>query len=194
MERTLTREEAELWATNLESGNFKQGQRALKRWSYDNSSQEYCCLGVLAEQCSIDSSSNSYIRDLRNGDSTLLPRQVQSALANKNDSGFSFREIAGIIREELIPVMFEQKIKIYDCRDGYAILDSARDSTLSEAFNTDEEAIAGVQGDIVSYGQSFIGGGASPQFCITLANSELPPHIVHGDNILPNLLDSTANG
>lgn len=96
----MKKEWADKWVKALRSGEFKQGKSSLK-----NSLNEYCCLGVL---CEITKQNNW-------GNNGFLPEQVRdftemktnsgiyknvSSLANLNDSGSSFEEIADIIEKK----------------------------------------------------------------------------------------------
>ena len=105
------------WVEALESGEFKQGNGFLKR----NLDGEllYCCLGVLNELEGFPSvcvSNGIFTFSLTNSaslDSTQMDRVMlysnvgsftesingYSSLANMNDSGLSFKEIAKVIRE-----------------------------------------------------------------------------------------------
>lgn len=108
----------ELWLTALRSGKYTQGRRRLKR-TYADGHKEHCCLGVLCEIASavgiaterteIDIlDANSVVSFYQSGNvkSTIgmpstkilnwagLDAHDAMALADKNDSGRTFSEIA----------------------------------------------------------------------------------------------------
>lgn len=100
----------DLWLKALRSGEYKQGQTALRR------GDEYCCLGVLCEvkgvrrQPMVEGSdlyeyssgegnigSTGWIPD----DVMTFPRKVQLDLADMNDRGTTFVKIANYIEVNL---------------------------------------------------------------------------------------------
>ena len=112
-----------MWLDALRSGEYKQGQLALR------TDDKFCCLGVLCdlhhknsdaelnwEYCG-DNSRRMYCPKTYAGDDAFLPKIVMdwaglayyecsesiilSKLANCNDSGSDFLEIANIIEAEL---------------------------------------------------------------------------------------------
>jgi hypothetical protein len=104
----------EEWAVALESKVYKQGTGVLK------GGDEFCCLGVHAEIAGVPShTENEYkyvfefpewgdayglnpLMDAYGMDHNGLPRVVTDvidSLANKNDAGATFTEIAAILRE-----------------------------------------------------------------------------------------------
>jgi hypothetical protein len=113
----------EQWIAALESGKYTQAVGTLKEYSKNEKVHRHCCLGVL---CEIYRKTNSikitkiYDDDIIyhqfNGSSEVLPLDVQEwagidemgsfksitgedTLANLNDNGKSFTEIAEIIKE-----------------------------------------------------------------------------------------------
>lgn len=100
----LTDEELEAWAQALESGEYEQAQGRLSKEGC------YCCLGVLAHmRGQLDKKgrflgSPYYEQNLLMGGAQdyYLSYETQEGLADRNDNGASFKEIATYIREELI--------------------------------------------------------------------------------------------
>lgn len=108
------------WLEALRSGKFKQGKRRLCQKNTDDQF-EHCCLGVACEVLNIpkepcDVGSNNYkftesnlygtvyLGNLDMKYSELKPLQndkIYSKLANMNDNGKSFDEIANWIEENL---------------------------------------------------------------------------------------------
>lgn len=109
------------WLTDLRSGGFKQGQNFLR--SIKN---EYCCLGVLCEALSLQwhiepeddedtfPMTEYFVYDSTPDDrghsdfippaiasSIGLPPQIAKHLAEMNDNGDTFAEIANWIEENL---------------------------------------------------------------------------------------------
>lgn len=60
-ELKFTKELKSKWLEALKSGEYKQGQGALKEISLETGETKHCCLGVLAEVCNwkIDTSTDS---------------------------------------------------------------------------------------------------------------------------------------
>lgn len=104
----LSREFAEKWLSALRANTYKQARRKL----YDPIEKGFCCLGVA---CSIVSIPKSFL--LKNNTAllssgqfdrkVLLPaglkgdRDLNRALAQMNDNGKSFSEIADWIEENV---------------------------------------------------------------------------------------------
>ena len=109
------------WLTDLRSGTYKQGQNFLR--SINN---EYCCLGVLCEALSLQwhlapeededtfPVTEYFVYDTRDDDhghsdfipphisATIgLPPQIGKHLAEMNDNGDTFHQIADWIEENL---------------------------------------------------------------------------------------------
>lgn len=94
------------WIKALRSGKFKQGQCRL--WNKEENT--YCCLGVLGTLCGVkklsDKSQEEFLGKGHPG-YTKVPEVVRGEskiameLANKNDNGSSFSEIADYIEENL---------------------------------------------------------------------------------------------
>jgi hypothetical protein len=105
------------WVEALRSGNYSQGHGLLKRREDDNTAK-HCCLGVLCEL--IDptkftprtNESRTYEYGLHGFSSDItLPPSVQcmtgldeetcQTLANMNDTGNTFQDIAAYIQQQL---------------------------------------------------------------------------------------------
>ena len=109
------------WLTDLRSGSYKQGQNFLR--SIKN---EYCCLGILCETLSLQwhiepgfddypcEPTEYFVYDSTPGDfghsdfippgiasSIGLPSQIGKHLAEMNDNGDTFHQIANWIEENL---------------------------------------------------------------------------------------------
>lgn len=99
----MTQAEALEWADALESGKYKQGKGALVVGRGRNVS--YCCLGV---ERKVHPAKCRGVNDrelLRGGlgeDFRLLV-QDQQMLAQRNDGGVNFSEIAAYIRTSIVP-------------------------------------------------------------------------------------------
>jgi hypothetical protein len=112
----------EKWIEKLESGEYSQGQGRLRIKNEEGGPDKFCCLGVLADiinpngwKCQQDVSYYSgkevycYIFD--NEGSDYIPEDIadeiglstqdQNELAQMNDSGKKFHEIAEEIRNRL---------------------------------------------------------------------------------------------
>lgn len=109
----------EKWLAALRSGEYKQGQDALR------SGDKYCCLGVLSdlyqedhEDCVWKRTENGQTLSLTGANSQDLPVQVATwagirrpvmvssqgrdiRVAELNDGGHSFAELADLIEESL---------------------------------------------------------------------------------------------
>lgn len=96
------------WLKALRSGEYQQGTRRLVSISQET----YCCLGVLACEMVPEfiRKKNSYEMAIDGNYGTIpddlatlweLTREEQGALTIKNDNGYSFREIADWIEENL---------------------------------------------------------------------------------------------
>lgn len=105
----LDPEDKKLWLDALRGGDFQQGNEVLAKKR--GNTLYYCCLGVLCEikqvpkvdngstssiryGTSMDESSASYLPDYMEN---VLPPNYQRALAQMNDAGFTFEEIAQVI-------------------------------------------------------------------------------------------------
>jgi hypothetical protein len=114
-----TREARELWASELESGNWKQGTGQLARET--DQGTEYCCLGVACELAVREGIIDGYAQmspnlecypdvwlwlGLHDYEGTYQTAcgpygaQTGTALVVDNDSGQPFEEIAATIRNE----------------------------------------------------------------------------------------------
>lgn len=89
------------WLEALRSGKYEQGNAALRE---DN---RFCCLGVAADiACNLEwqrhwDSCYSICCDTAFISGSDIPHHVQADLADRNDSGISFLEIADYIEENL---------------------------------------------------------------------------------------------
>lgn len=107
----MKRSVARKWIKALESGEYKQGIHLLRNRG------KWCCLGVL---CNMHAQEHPEIAATQKrkgfylGESTVLPKEVMvwagmnsdigyidhgEILANMNDSGVTFQEIAKVIRK-----------------------------------------------------------------------------------------------
>lgn len=101
------------WLAALRSGKYRQGQGALK-----SVGGSYCCLGVLCEvaglkekQLSCGSAAKAFIDKTGDYDVSYLPdgfahevdisATKQSALAEMNDDGKTFEQIADYIEQNI---------------------------------------------------------------------------------------------
>lgn len=107
---SVTREIRDRWVTALRSDEYEQGRVRLR-----TSDGRFCCLGVLCDVVGFDL--DSHPQHLWGGrhpwaeyDGTreappvlkdLLTRATRTTLANKNDSGTSFHEIADWIETNI---------------------------------------------------------------------------------------------
>ena len=96
----MEREPKKKWIKALESGRYKQTQENLEL------DGRYCCLGVLCKTMRIDpQTAKSELNYELLSESVLekvgLREEEQSRLADMNDRGKSFREIAAYIRANL---------------------------------------------------------------------------------------------
>ena len=111
----------EAWIQALLSGRYQQGKSELVQ-RLPNEKSTHCCLGVfgaelgcLSRGSTDDAAEGKTIRRWKNrtGDKDLddavagflpyklIPQEVQAALANKNDNGASFEQIADYIKKNL---------------------------------------------------------------------------------------------
>jgi hypothetical protein len=112
----------ERWLVALRSGEYKQGRRALTRIKSSNNEKLYCCLGVLCDILSDESSifKNNGTRCNLNNDALIIYESVTDTLTidqrayvglNRNECNKlihmndtyeqSFNEIADYIKEHL---------------------------------------------------------------------------------------------
>ncbi len=101
------------WIKALRSGDYRQGRGKLSRANFVTGDYEYCCLGVLCEVLEIDyKGSDAYPApeiltsvgldsNLTNFDSTNEINTLVPILADMNDTGKDFMEIAAFIEENL---------------------------------------------------------------------------------------------
>lgn len=111
------------WVEALLSGKYQQGEGVLKKRDYVNNTNAYCCLGVLVDlaiksgvDIEVERDENNYNEDyFFDGCNEFLPMSVmqwaelkhdngwfnhgvfQETLAELNDKGRSFAELADII-------------------------------------------------------------------------------------------------
>lgn len=105
----MNQEIKKLWVAALRSGKYKQGVGSLL-----NRVDEYCCLGVLCDLAVKKQVVHSFL-DAHNGRNEVPgdivrlwagltdsnPQIANSSLAQLNDQGATFTEIADIIEKEL---------------------------------------------------------------------------------------------
>jgi len=91
-----------LWLEALRSGRYKQGTQVLKH------NDEFCCLGVLQDLCPIEPSGDRYYLSVETiewaferGKGLHNPQAGGKELADLNDSGSTFSEIADLIEANL---------------------------------------------------------------------------------------------
>ncbi len=104
------------WVEALESGTYKRGTgylRKLIKFKNGNEKVQHCCLGVLADlkgekweedEARYTDNEATVFTATKNGNltslkDTILPRDLQSTLADMNDDGGSFKQIAKWIRK-----------------------------------------------------------------------------------------------
>lgn len=110
----MNAEVKERWVTALRSGEFKQGRVYLRASNDQTGAEEFCCLGVLCLIEDPESWSEEPRHEggwLHRGEEELpdedlmeemgLSRSEVSYLAEMNDAGDSFEEIADYIEREL---------------------------------------------------------------------------------------------
>lgn len=99
----LTEMQKEQWLKALRSGRFDQGVDYLA--SVMGDSTQYCCLGVLAEVNDMFTGRFGGTKSVGNKYSTLpesvLDLETQLKLAEMNDGGMPFDEIADWIEENV---------------------------------------------------------------------------------------------
>lgn len=93
----LTNEQFDQWVAALRSGDYEQGENCL---GHGNEYGGYCCLGVLCALNGVDMNTYGYMTGV---DECEIPQgsgleritnSQRNALAKKNDTGYSFRDIA----------------------------------------------------------------------------------------------------
>lgn len=103
-----TREEVlKIWVKALESGKYQQTQGMLRE-IHDDGTSSYCCLGVLCDLAEKDGGPK-FIEQMYEEDYEFPPQfmsefvlgsvDIASELAEMNDGGYDFRDIAKHIRE-----------------------------------------------------------------------------------------------
>lgn len=85
------------WLAALRSGQFQQGQGTL----HDRQFNTYCCLGVLEKVCHIPASASGVYLNEAAAARVGLSKKTQHRLADKNDSGMTFAQIADYIETNL---------------------------------------------------------------------------------------------
>ena len=117
----VSKEHFDKWLTGLRDGSYKQGKGSLcqKVGTPDSNEKQYCCLGVLGDVmgCMVEDPMGIYPQSHfvlegegynTAGRSGFLPRELidqesQANLADRNDQGMTFPEIATYIEENLEP-------------------------------------------------------------------------------------------
>ena len=100
MEFKLPKKVKNIWLKALRSGKYEQGKNNLKYKEYDENFFRYCCLGV-ARECGLTrararaNNTNEWVCK------NFLPKEVQNELADMNDHGSMFKEIAKWIEKNL---------------------------------------------------------------------------------------------
>jgi hypothetical protein len=106
----ITDEQARTWVAELRSGTYSQGSGYLKHMNdfSEDDTVSFCCLGVLRElvpELETDEEETMLHREVEDeegNDLTFvygLPRPLQDYLANINDEGKSFADIAAQIEK-----------------------------------------------------------------------------------------------
>lgn len=94
----ITEKQYDDWVDTLRGDKYKQGQDQLK-----NEDNTYCCLGVANDmfdlQCEDHYLFLTTTSDTNLGMYKLIPRYLQEKLADMNDGGKSFTEIADYLEE-----------------------------------------------------------------------------------------------
>ncbi len=111
----MDKKKAMEWVEALRSGKFKKGWGSLKHIFQDKNECVHCCLGVLGEingvpdsvllyQGTLEGKQNKVLTTLGkdlgsrlDGDPVLIKGQEYESLADANDSGESFADIADYI-------------------------------------------------------------------------------------------------
>lgn len=120
--RPLTADELDRWIAELESGNHKQAMGQLRRGTdYDDGARYgYCCLGLKCQIAGFDLDATFDTYEDYNGNEIHEPfythpgttvgkggtpeplhslsYKTRSALASANDTGYTFADIAGVLR------------------------------------------------------------------------------------------------
>lgn len=98
------------WVKALRSGKYTQAKGVLKRRLPGNNKYAHCCLGVLGELCGVSSmvdkpiilEKGNELRGITKVPQSFLENSIlQDTLAEMNDDGYSFTEIADYIEKEL---------------------------------------------------------------------------------------------
>jgi hypothetical protein len=97
-EQKLNPEIKQKWCSALRSGKYEQGQGLL----HDPNDNTYCCLGVLRELTGLPKAGEDleYL-DYEKANEIGLSSDSQCELADQNDDGHSFEEIAAYIEGTL---------------------------------------------------------------------------------------------
>ena len=93
------------WVEALRSGEYRQGTGRLQYTDYDEDCIKYCCLGVLQHIEPSIKVHRLFPKELLDNDSLFEHTGVcieQRDLAERNDFGVTFPEIADIIEEDYI--------------------------------------------------------------------------------------------
>lgn len=87
------------WIAALHSGKYKQGIKMLRKKRPDG--YHYCCLGVLRELTGIKKRTGYELLDFDQALAIGITPEDQDDLAEMNDCGASFDEIANFIKKAL---------------------------------------------------------------------------------------------
>ena len=116
----MTKSQVRTWIAELRSGRYLQARYRLCEQSEEDETCSFCCLGVLPQALEVGEwlytkrSGWRYIHPAKRQKHagtlparTFLPMQVQDFLAQRNDNGRTFTEIAEWIERELLPLAKE---------------------------------------------------------------------------------------
>lgn len=93
------------WIKDLRSGEFMQGSGYLKYYNEYQEDELFCCLGVLGLRMKLferdEPLKESYLSDLLRDQEMPFDEEMETKLAGKNDNGYTFKEIANYIEENI---------------------------------------------------------------------------------------------
>ncbi len=101
-----------LWIKELRSGNYLQGEGSLKQTRYTEKDR-FCCLGVLCDLAVKDGGDDWGTKNGPKAENYFLPEKIRffmgltkhemKKLADDNDNGASFKELADHIEKKIMP-------------------------------------------------------------------------------------------
>jgi len=116
----MTKSQVRTWVTELRSGHYLQAKNRLCEQAEGDDTCSFCCLGVLPQALEVGEWVYTKKRGWRYSHPeglrkhvgvlparTFLPMRVQDFLAQRNDRGRTFTEIAEWIERELLPLAKE---------------------------------------------------------------------------------------